>query len=132
MVVKSSQTGLMQHDIFSWEVRRDDVERVKKTSQGSAFLNRTLREWLNGLDEEHRRRFTDALYTILLSTETNSLPKLGEDWFRSASLMIQSYSGIDGDTKKLITKTIAAFFKAAGNNINLLLSPGQDEPEGRA
>jgi hypothetical protein len=127
-VVKSSQTGLMQHDIFSWEVGRDDVVRMKKISQESAFLNRTLREWINGLDEEHRRRFADALYGILLSTETNSLPKLGEDWLRSASLMIQTYSGIDGETKRLITKTIGAFFKAAGNNLNLLLSPGQNKP----
>jgi hypothetical protein len=126
-VVKSSQGGLMQHDIFSWEVGRDDVVRMKKTNQESAFLDRTFREWLNGLDEEHRRRFVDALYGILLSTETNSLPKLGEDWLRSASLMIQTYTGIDGDTRKLITKTIVAFFKAAGNNINLLLSPGQDK-----
>jgi hypothetical protein len=131
-VVKSSQTGLMQHDIFSWEVRRDDVVRMKKTNPRNAFLNRTLREWLNGLDGEHRRRFADALYAILLSAETQSLPKLGEDWLRSASLMIQGYSGIDGDTRKLITKTIAAFFKAAGNNINLLLSPGQDKPGDRA
>jgi hypothetical protein len=120
-VVKSRQTGLMQHDVFSWEVGRDDVLRMKEISQESVFMSRTLREWINGLDGERRRRFTDALYEILLSAETNSLPKLGNDWLKSASLMIRSYQGIDGATKKLIAETISAFFTAARNNITMLL-----------
>jgi hypothetical protein len=120
-IVKSSQTGLMQHDVFSWEVGRDDVVRVKEISQEGAFMNRTLRDWLKGMDSEQRRRFTDALYEILLSAETNTLPKLGNDWLKSASLMIRTYQGIDGATKKLIAETVSAFFKAARNNINMLL-----------
>jgi hypothetical protein len=120
-VVKSSQAGLMQHDIFSWEVGRDDVVRVKEISQESAFMNRTLRDWLNSIDSGQRRRFIDALYEILLSTKTDSLPKLGNDWLRSATMMIRTYTGIDGATKKIIAETIAAFFKAARNNINMLL-----------
>jgi hypothetical protein len=122
-IVKSSQTGLMQHDVFSWELDRDDVVRVKEMSQGSAFLNRTLRDWLNGLDKEQRRRFVDALYEILISAETSSIRGLGNDWLKKVSLMIQAYNGIDDATKKVISKTISAFFRAARNNITTLL-PG--------
>jgi hypothetical protein len=120
-VVKSRQTGLMQHDVFSWEVGRDDVVRMKEISQEGAFMSRTLREWIDGMDSERRRRFTDALYEILLSAETDSLPKLGNDWLKSASLMIRGYQGIDGATKKLMAETISAFFTAARNNITMLL-----------
>jgi hypothetical protein len=119
-VVKSNQTGLMQHDVFSWEAGRDDVVRIQKVNPEDDFVNRTLREWINGMDGEKRRRFVDALYEILMSAGTNSLPKLGNDWLRSASLMIRTYHGIDGETKKLITKIIAAFFKAARNNIRVV------------
>jgi hypothetical protein len=127
-VVKSSQTGLMQHDVFSWEVGRDDLVRMQETSQGSAFMSRTLRDWIDGLDREQLRRFTDVLYEILLSTETDTLPKLGNDWLKSASLMIRTYQGIDGAAKKLIAQTISALFKAARNNLNLLLAP-KGEPK---
>jgi hypothetical protein len=113
----------MQHDVFSWEVGRDDVIRMREISQGSAFMSRTLRDWLSGLDREQLRRFTDALYAILLSAETDTLPKLGSDWLKSASLMLRTYQGIDGASKKIIAQTISAFFKAARNNINLLLPP---------
>ncbi|MDR0400121.1 MAG: DUF2974 domain-containing protein [Treponema sp.] len=124
-VVKSSQTGLMQHDVFSWEVKRDDVVRMKEINPETAFVNRILQEWIDGLDAEKRRRFVDALYEILASAEANSLPELGNDWPKSVSLMVRTYSGIDGETKKLITKTIAAFFKAARKNISLLIPAGE-------
>jgi hypothetical protein len=125
-VVKSNQTGLMQHDVFSWEVGRDNVVQAKETSPESLFVNRTLRDWINGLEKEQRRRFIDALYEILISANTGSLQDLGNDWLKNVSLMIRTYNGIDEPTKKLISKTISAFFKAARNNINTLISgPGK-------
>jgi hypothetical protein len=111
----------MQHDVFSWEITRDDVVRLKEMSQEGVFLNRTLKEWIDGMDVEQRQRFTGALYEILTAAETGSLQKLGADWFKSASLMIQAYNDIDEPTKKIISKTISALFKAARNNINTLL-----------
>ncbi|MDR1970528.1 MAG: DUF2974 domain-containing protein [Treponema sp.] len=127
-VVKSNQTAFMQHDVFSWEVGRDDVVRVQEISQGGDFVNHTLREWIDGMDGEHRRRFADALYEILSSAETGTLRKLGDDWLKSASLMIKGYQGIDGPTKKLIAKTVSAFFKAARNNLNLLFPAPRQGP----
>jgi hypothetical protein len=116
----------MQHDVFSWEVGRDDVVQVKETRPESLFVKRTLRDWINGLEKEQRRRFIDALYEILISANTGSLQDLGNDWLKNASLMIRTYNGIDEPTKKLISKTISAFFKAARNNINTLISgPGK-------
>jgi hypothetical protein len=122
-IVKSSQTGFMQHNVFSWEVTRDDVVRLKNMSQDSVFLNRTLRDWINGLDREQRRRFSDALYEILASVGTGSIRELGNDWLKTVSLMIQAYKDIDEPSKKIITQTIFALFKAARNNLTTLL-PG--------
>jgi hypothetical protein len=99
------------------------VVRVKEISRESLFVNRTLRDWINGLEKEQRRRFIDALYEILISAETGSLRKLGNDWLKNVSLMIRAYNGIDEPTKKLISKTISVFFKAARNNITTLI-PG--------
>jgi hypothetical protein len=124
-IVKSNQIGLMQHDMFSWEVTRDDVVRLKEMSQQSVFLNRILRDWINGLEKEQRRRFSDALYEILLSAGAGSLRNLGNDWLKTVSLMIQAYKGIDEPTKKIIAKTISALFKAARSNLTTLL-PGSD------
>jgi hypothetical protein len=140
-VVKSTQTGLMQHDVYFWEVIHNDVVRLDAVTQGSRFIDRTLKEWIGGLDKTQREQFTEALYTILSSTEAKSFPELGARWLKNTGLMIQSLTSVDESTRDLIFKTVAALLKAAKNNINTLQpqtnpkkisrlkSPNQDETE---
>ncbi|MDR2259078.1 MAG: DUF2974 domain-containing protein [Treponema sp.] len=120
-VVKSTQSGLMQHDVYSWEVTYNDVVRLDKVTQGSRFIDRTLKEWIGGLDETRRKQFADALFTILNSTEAKSFPELTEGWLKNTGLMIQSLKNIDEPTRELMSSVIAALFKAAKNNIDTLL-----------
>jgi hypothetical protein len=120
-VVKSTQTGIMQHDIYSWEISHNDVIRLDTVTQGSHFVDRTLKEWIGGMNKEQRQRFSDALYDILSSTEVKSLPQLTAGWFKNTALMIQTYKDIDESTRDLISQTISALFKSAKNNIYTLL-----------
>jgi hypothetical protein len=120
-VVKSVQSGLMQHDVYSWEVTRNDVVRLDTVTRGSRFINRTLKEWIGGLDETQREQFIEALYAILSSTEAKSFPELTAGWLKNTGLMIQSLTSVDESTRELIARTIAALLKAAKNNIYTLL-----------
>jgi hypothetical protein len=120
-VVKSTQTGIMQHDVYSWEVSHDDVIRLDTVTQESRFFDRTLKEWIGGMDKEQRRRFTDALYDILSSTEAKSLPQLTAGWLKNAVHMIQTYNDIDDSTRDVIFQSLGALFKSAKNNIYTLL-----------
>jgi hypothetical protein len=120
-VVKSAQSGLMQHDVYFWEVSYNDVIRLDTVTQGSRFIDRTIKEWIGGLDKRQREQFTEALFTILSSTEAKSFPELTEGWFKNAGLMIQSLKNIDEPARELMFGVMAALFKAAKNNINALL-----------
>jgi hypothetical protein len=122
-VVKSTQTGLLQHDVYSWEVAPADVVRLKKINKESRFIDRTIKEWLAGLDYKQRQDFTDALYTILSSTETSSIPELTAGWLRNAVVMIQSLTSIDEQSRDMVFKTLSALLRAARNNIYTLLPP---------
>jgi hypothetical protein len=122
-VVKSTQTGLLQHDIYSWEVTYNDVVRLDKVDKQSRFIDRTIREWIASLDREQRRGFVEAIYTILSSTEASSIPELTADWFKSAPLMIQSLANISETSRDMVFKTLGALFQAARNNIDALLPP---------
>ncbi|MDR0584119.1 MAG: DUF2974 domain-containing protein [Treponema sp.] len=128
-VIKSSQTGLMQHDLYSWEIARDDMVRLDRISQESRFVDKTLREWINGLDHEKRERFIETLYTILGAARVESIPELSADWFKASGRMIQSLKDIDDSTRALMGKTLAALFSAARNNINTLLPSRRQNAE---
>jgi hypothetical protein len=126
-VIKSTQKGIFQHDQYTWEVTHNDMVRVDSVDQGSRFINKTLREWIRSLDDEHIRVFSDTLFGVLNNAEIKSFTEFGEDWFKAAGRIIQSYGNVDPDTKKNVGKVLSALFKAATNNINTLL-PENTQP----
>jgi hypothetical protein len=128
-VVKSTQIGLLQHDIYSWEVSYNDVVRLDKVNKQSRFIDKTIKEWIASLDKEQRQGFSEALYTILNSTEASSIPELTADWFKSATHMIQSLTNINETSRDMVFKTMGALFQAAKNNINVLLPPKKENPQ---
>jgi hypothetical protein len=120
-VVKSARSGLMQHDVYFWEVSYNDVVRLKEVTNGSLFIDRTLKEWIGSLNKEHREQFTETLYNILSSTKAKSFPELGTGWLKNTRLMLQSLTSLDESTRQLMANTLAALFKAAKNNIHTLM-----------
>ncbi|MDR1238473.1 MAG: DUF2974 domain-containing protein, partial [Treponema sp.] len=130
-VVKSTQTGLLQHDVYSWEVTHNDVVRLDAVTQGSRFIDRTLKEWIGGLNKTQREQFTETLFTILSSTEAKSFPELGAGWLKNTGLMIQSLTSVDESTRELVFNAVAALLKAAKNNINTLLPKTNREKTSR-
>jgi hypothetical protein len=124
-VVKSSQKGIMQHDLYSWELCRSDLVRLDRVSRGSRFVDKTLREWIGSLDYEQRQQFIEAVYTILGVTEAQSIQELSADWLKNAFLVIQSLTNTDERTKEVIGKVLASLLQAAKNNIETLLPGGK-------
>jgi len=119
-VIKSSQTGLMQHALYSWEVTHNDMIYAGDITQGSRFLKQTIREWVENLDNEHRERFIKAIYTILNMSEIKSIHEIEGSWLLSAGRILKSIGYIDEPTKKIIHQTIVELFRSASRNIDTL------------
>ncbi|MDR2953232.1 MAG: DUF2974 domain-containing protein [Treponema sp.] len=119
-VVKSSAAGLLQHDLYTWEVTHDNLVNVDQVTPGSRFVDKTVRDWINSLDKEHREKFFDSLFDILNSSQAKSIPELERSWFTAASRMIYTLGNIDSSTRSLLRKTIRALIRSAGKNITLL------------
>jgi len=119
-VIKSSQTGFMQHSLYSWEVTHNDLIYADDITQGSRFLKKTIREWISSLDYEHRERFIEAIYTILNKSELKSIHEIEGSWLISTGKIIKSLGYIDEPTKRIIQKTIIELFRSASRNIDTL------------
>jgi hypothetical protein len=122
-VIKSSQSGLSQHDLYSWEVTHNDLLRAEKATISSRFVNSTLREWIKNLDIERRKQIIEALYTIFSEADIESTSVLETSWLMSVGRMLKSLNNVDETTKKLIRKAIAELFRSAGRNIETFLNP---------
>ena len=127
-VIKSSENGLLQHDLYSWEVMGADMIRMDQMTKRGQFIHKTLREWISSVNPDQRQHFIEAMYTILRATQAKFIPELTADWIKSAGLMLQSLKNIDESTRSLIVKTLAALFRAARNNIETLRAPEGKPP----
>ena len=120
-VVKSSVNGLLQHELYTWEVTSNDMVYVDDITQGSRFINKTLKDWFATLDNTRREQFIEALFTILRASQAKTIPELERSWPKSAARMLQSLGDIGEPAKNIIKTSLAALFHAARNNIDTLL-----------
>jgi len=126
-VIKSSENGLMQHSLYTWEVTHNDLVYVDEVTPGSLFVDKTVRHWLGTLDNDQREQFIDAIYMIFNKSDVKSINDLESSWLVSVGRIIKSIGNADEATRKLILKTISELFFAAGRNIDTLFKKKNNE-----
>lgn len=120
-VIHSTQTGLMQHDLYSWQVDRDQFVYLDEVTDGSKFVDKTLKTWLSSLEPEQREEFVDALFSILENTGATSMRELTENWYKNSGVMLKSLRNMDETMRQSVSTTLRLLFKAARQHVNLPL-----------
>lgn len=118
-IIKSTQTGIMQHDLYSWQLL--GAHFIEDTlTNSSEFIDQTITNWLNEVSPEQREKFIDTLFEILNATEAKTLAQLSSKKFETAKIILSTYKNIDEESKEIISKTLSVFFHIAKNNIKLI------------
>ena len=67
IIVQSHETGIMQHDPFSWNICGTVITRMDALNANSRFFRLTMENWLAGFDMDDRVRLVNMLYDLLTS-----------------------------------------------------------------
>ncbi|MDR2923810.1 MAG: DUF2974 domain-containing protein [Treponema sp.] len=116
MVIKSSASGPMQHNLCSWEVTYNNMVNAGELTPQSRFIDNIICEWINQIDEGQRQQFIQAIYSILVSCNAASVADLTDDWKNTAGGIINALINMDKPTKKLMGKIIGNLFNTARKN----------------
>jgi len=116
-VVESVQKGIMQHDLYSWQVLGTKFITLEEVTNGSEFVDKTIKEWLENVEPEKREQVIDVVFDILNATDAQTMKEIKNNWFTSARTMMTSYKNIDNETKDMIWKAVGELLKSAKNNI---------------
>ncbi len=106
-VVKSVQVGIMQHDSSSWEVLGSKFIHLNTISEESRKIDRTLKNWLNEMDNKQREDFVDAVYETLTATNAATLTDISTDKIK----LLKAWNGLNEENKNIIMKSIRLLFK---------------------
>ncbi len=105
-VVRSSHSGIQQHDAMSWEVLGNSFVYVEEVAAQSVLLDETMKAWLYQLDWEEREQIVDTVFGMLEAANIRTL----EDFYRSKWKKIQELlrakSRLPEERQKLFAKAL--------------------------
>lgn len=116
IVIYSTNKGIMEHDLYSWVINKNRIQRDSLTNKDIIFTN-TLREWINNIDNNDKEIFVECLFKILSSTDILSINDLKENKLEKIRNIINSYNDLDDDKKDVIYNLYVDLFKRYFNNI---------------
>ena len=95
-IVESIQKGIMQHDIYSWQVEGTKIKSIAEVTNGSQVINEVTRNWLKNTTPEQRKDFVEVIFQILNATNAKSVHEIS---IKNMGKMIDSYSNIEKEEK---------------------------------
>ena len=129
IVIHSEQSGLMQHDLYSWCIERTGFECLEKVTDGSRFVDATLKSWIAGMDYSQREGLVDAAYEVLSKTNARTLRDLGSNWLPNSVAIMSSIGALDESSRTVALQALKALVKCAGATMALKTHHGDPHGE---
>lgn len=116
-IVQSVESGVQQHDGFSWQVLGARFVRLSEPSREGRVMDETLDSWAASMNYEQRKIVADALYAVLTGTGARTLSDLTAERAKSASALLRSYKGLDRETRRALTLALRELFKFTAKSV---------------
>ena len=117
IVHSSNPTMLLQHDTYTWDIRRNKFVYLETVTNSSKFIDSTLKGWMSSLDSARREKVVDTIYNILLQTKAKTIKDLSKNWLATSNKIVKSLITLDDDTRKIVLEAIGALVQCAANEL---------------
>lgn len=124
IIVGSSQSGLLQHDGFSWMVMGDHFLRIETLSRKSRISDLALKEWVDRMPVEQKVRFVNGLFDVLSASGAETLTDLKDEKLKNAAAMIRAMKDMEKDTREALIYAVKLLFES---NFKVLMDELQQE-----
>ena len=64
-VIRSKSVGILQHDLYTWDVMGKEFIPVEEITEGSQFVDATLKTWFADMTSQERGQLVDVMYALL-------------------------------------------------------------------
>lgn len=114
--VKGEVKGLLQHDPFNWSVRGTEFEPADP-AKSALLAQETLNSWIEGMDEEERKEFTETVFSTIEGSGMNTLADLHKKRLRSLIGLGKAYRRMDKEKHEMVRGALKAIRSEAGRTI---------------
>lgn len=115
VVVKSTASGIVQHDGFTWQVVRNRFERGE-LNELSRVMEKTFDSWLDEMADEERKSLFETFFSLLESTGEESIKGVFSRKLKSADAVFDSLRSLPKDKRKEMLTLLGRLLQAGGRN----------------
>lgn len=109
-VIKSSQVSLLQHEPYSWNIHGGDFVHTQEISGATRLLDRTIKNWIAGLDAQERCQVVDTFYGLLTAGGADQVGELAHP--KTIQAAAKELSAND-NKRRLVQSHLAQLLQAA-------------------
>ena len=108
-VIKSVQSGILQHNAFFWEVLGNSFVHLNTVTSESMMIDRTLKKWLGEMTPEVRETFVDSLFETIAASGATTLTELNADKIK----LVKTWNNLPPESRALVRKCISILIRDA-------------------
>lgn len=116
-IIESNGISILQHNLYLWKVYRNKFIYLEEVKDGSKFVNKSMKYWLENMDDNQIEIFVNTLFGVLDESGELEIKKMNRQWYEGAKSIISSLVGTDEETKKAVQAAIQVLFKSAEENL---------------
>mgnify|MGYP000956683051 CR=1 FL=1 len=116
-VVESEQSGIMQHDPFSWHLTKDGFVSLSGFDPASKWFHDTFNAWFLELPDAERSRFVTTLFKVLEATDAKTNSELEKNWWQNSAKIVGAFAKLDGPSRDNVIKTVQLLFQIGHRNL---------------
>lgn len=107
----STEKGIYQHDIYSWQVLGTDLIHSENVTENSEVFRKTIADWIEGTTVEQRKAFFDGVFELIYATDANTFADISSHLSSNMMTIFKAYQGIAEQDRKAITEMLKLFIK---------------------
>ena len=127
-VVKSSGSGIMQHDAMTWQVMGNRFQNAKR-DKDSIFLENVLDDWIRSVDDEARRLFVDQIFNVLQSSGGRTMKDVRSSSLSDIGEAINVIRKVPKEQQKEFSRVLVRLLRSGEKNIYEQIGQSENLPE---
>lgn len=118
-VVRSSQSGIQQHDAMSWEVLGPSFIHAEHVAAESILLDETLKAWICKLTEGEREQIVESIFLLLEEAGIRTVDDFYNSRWKKIQELFRAKSRLTPETQKLLLKAMKLFWQEGDKKVKM-------------
>lgn len=111
-VIQSEAKGILQHDPYTWCVRGTSFETADSRSAASLFMDETLGNWIDSLNDEQKKAVVSAIFDSMDASGAATITEMNENKWLSYNAIAKAIGSLDKSTADGVTESLKKLFEA--------------------